>query len=456
MSTPVTVTYNVVTADDIARPGVPVEARLIGAGDLADSGVVTGTVRAVTRTDGSFSLALLPNNAYQGTDSYYQVRISDGPTYCIAVPESAVALDLWDLRVDPRSLAPAADPALPLFLLRTERGVIDGVASLDGDGKVPAGQLPAGGGSVPTTRRVNTTAPLTGGGALSADLTLAITTGSTSATVAAGDAPAAAVTAHEGAADPHAQYLRQAEADVLYDAAGAASTAVAGHVAAGDPHPLYLTAAEADAAYAALVHTHAISAVTGLQAALDGKLTQAAADVLYAALVHTHAQADVTGLVAALAAKAVKPVIRQAWITSGDVNTLPNTAGNWQALAGFVLAIPAAVGDYVELSVNGMRKDATGNAWLDQGVLDGSTVVRFLSTGGAVPGLEGDPGWYVPTAGIIGRSSPRGFVVTSDDLDSGEVRFCMAVKSNGTGILYASTNYPFFWRAVNYGPIALS
>ncbi len=44
-----------------------------------------------------------------------------------------------------------------------------------------------GTGAVPTTRTINTTAPLTGGGALSGNLTLGVTTGTTAGTVAAGD-----------------------------------------------------------------------------------------------------------------------------------------------------------------------------------------------------------------------------------------------------------------------------
>lgn len=44
-----------------------------------------------------------------------------------------------------------------------------------------------GGSGVPTTRTITTTAPLTGGGDLSANRTFAITTGTTSGTVAAGD-----------------------------------------------------------------------------------------------------------------------------------------------------------------------------------------------------------------------------------------------------------------------------
>jgi hypothetical protein len=169
----------------------------------------------------------------------------------------------------------------------------------------------------------------------------------------------------------------------------------------------------------------------------------------------TNLATDLSAINTSLGGKAKKLVIRQGYVTSGNV-TLPNTGSAWQALSGFELAIPAAVGDYVELGVNAMRKDATGNSWLDQAVIVGSpgSLVRYLSSGGSTPGVEGDPGWYVPQVGIISRGAPRGFVVTSDDRDGGNVRLVTAVKGNGTGILYASTDYPFFWRAINYGPVS--
>lgn len=171
-------------------------------------------------------------------------------------------------------------------------------------------------------------------------------------------------------------------------------------------------------------------------------------------LAHTHAQSDVVGLAAALAAKATKLVMRSAYITTGDANPLPNTATAWQALTGYELQIPAAVGDTLEMDVNAMRKDiGPGNSWLDTAVVVGSTLKRFLSSGGATPALEGDPGWYVPQASIIGRGGTRRFTVAAGDLDSGVVRFVVAVKSNGTGILYSSADYPFYWQATNYGVV---
>ena len=84
----------------------------------------------------------------------------------------------------------------------------------------------------------------------------------------AGAAISSAVTAHVAAADPHSQYLTQAEGDGRYRQSATAlsdsdipagiardsevAAAIGAHAAAADPHPGYLTAAEGDAAYVGL------------------------------------------------------------------------------------------------------------------------------------------------------------------------------------------------------------
>lgn len=194
---------------------------------------------------------------------------------------------------------------------------------------------------------------------------------------------------------------------------------------------------------------------TATQAALDGKSASGHAHSgVYSPVGHTHPVSDVTSLQATLDGKATKPTVRQAYITSGNVNPLPNTASAWTALAGFELSIPAAVGDYIDLSLVAMRHIGGGaaNVMLDVAVRVGSSNVRYLSTGSSTPPTEGDPGWYSAT-NIVGRGGARGFTVTSGDRDGGNVRFVIAVKANGTGILYASNDYPFYWRATNFGPV---
>jgi hypothetical protein len=170
----------------------------------------------------------------------------------------------------------------------------------------------------------------------------------------------------------------------------------------------------------------------------------------------TNLTADLAAINSTAAGKASKLVVRRAYITTGDV-TLPNTSSAWQRLfqvggASFEIAIPAAVGDDVQIGVHAMRS-ATSGASVDIAVIVGTTLQRFLATGTSTPAVEGDPGWY-PSNSFIGQSAPRGFTVAAGDLDTGTVRFVVAAKSGGTGTLYASTSYPFYWQAENRGPVS--
>lgn len=106
--------------------------------------------------------------------------------------------------------------------------------------------------------------------------------------------------------DDHTQYHNNARGDArysllahthtgVYDPAGTAAAAVAAHEAAANPHPTYLTEAEADALYADISHTHDHGALTGLS---DDDHTQyhndTRGDARYSQLGHTHTASDVT------------------------------------------------------------------------------------------------------------------------------------------------------------------
>lgn len=151
---------------------------------------------------------------------------------------------------------------------------------------------------------------------------------------------------------------------------------------------------------------------------------------------------------AALAAATSPPRVASARVTTGDV-ALPQTSNAWASLAGFELSIPAAVGEWVEIAVTGMSAPAA-NSFLDVAVKVSNSLVRFLSLGTGTPAAEGEPSLYPqPTAFRTFGLGAKGFVVESGDLDGGNVRFVLAVKAAGSGTLYASTIYPFYWRAVN-------
>jgi hypothetical protein len=154
-----------------------------------------------------------------------------------------------------------------------------------------------------------------------------------------------------------------------------------------------------------------------------------------------------------VATKQARLVVRSARITTGNV-TLPDTSGAWQALAGFELTIPAAVGDWVELGFQAMRSDAS-NAYVDIAVVSGASLVRYLGSDTSSPLVEGDPGWYPdPAAEYLAQTTPRGFTVTAPDLDGANIKFVVAVKATGSGTLYASGAFPFYWCAKNFGSVA--
>lgn len=138
---------------------------------------------------------------------------------------------------------------------------------------------------------------------LASDLTAAQTALSALATSYAGKETAGVaanlIASHAAAADPHVQYQTQARTDARYsqlghvhaiadvsnlqnslagkENTGVAAAALTTHTSAPDPHTQYQTAARGDARYAALSHIHGISAITGLQTALDGKEVTGAA-----------------------------------------------------------------------------------------------------------------------------------------------------------------------------------
>ena len=308
----------------------------------------------------------------------------------------------------------------------------------------------------------------------------------TAADIVAVDARLDALEAHPGggvtdhgaltglADDDHGQYYNAARLTTAlgsYATNAAVATALTGKADSTHSHTQDqvsgLTAALTGKALA--THTHTQADVTGLATTLSGKSdtvhTHAQADVTgldasladKAAASHTHTLADTTGLTAALSARATKPVVRAAYITTGNISPLPDTGGLWSQPgdpnglpADFTLTLPAAVGDWVELGIHAMKNDNT-QAFFDGAVVVGATVVRYLASGTNTPAVEGDPGWYPnPFQGI---TSPRGFVVEAGHLDGGNIRFILASKTSGAGILYASTTFPFYWAAKNLGAV---
>lgn len=540
MVAPTTVTYGLNTPAALPRAGIAVTAQLTGAGDRNDAvGVVGSPVTVTTGVDGVFTLSLLPNSVYEQLGTYYAVNIAGGPSYSIVVPVSGSVLDLWDLRVDPRTLDPVPATVPPIYLTRAERGATDGVASLGSDGKVPTAQLPIGGGSVPSTRQILTGGLLTGGGDLSADRTITSPAyGSSAGTICQGNDPrlsdARAPLAHT---HPQSDVTGLVAALAGKETAGAAAAAVAAHKVESDAHVIGVitglqAALDAKAPTASPTFTGTVAGVSkamvGLsnvdntsdagkpvsaatQAALDLKAplasptftgtvagvtkahvglsnvdntSDAGKPVSTATQTALNLKADLasptfTGTVAgitktmvglgnadntsdadkpistatqtALDAKATKPRFTTSTTTSGNIqlNTGTNT---WGILTGApTLAIAAAAGDLIELSVQALRQ-ANANIFLDFCVIVSAAVARYMGTLTSTPPGEGNPALYHTALPATGGTWK--WVAQAGDISGGNVTAGIAIRntSGASSLLLASTDNPLQIQLENRGP----
>lgn len=175
------------------------QAELIAHTNWTDdhTATVLGSEEFAPDSTGLVTLRLRPNSEFAQTDTYYRVRIARSDITYYAVVPDAGPVQLIDILVDPATLTPVPPVLQPLFQLRSEKGLANGYPSLDGTGKVPTAQLPAGSGggvesvngdtgpdvelsasdvgAVPTARTISGTAgQITGGGDLSADRVFAL------------------------------------------------------------------------------------------------------------------------------------------------------------------------------------------------------------------------------------------------------------------------------------------
>ncbi len=401
--------------------GAPVDAYIISP-PVARTDTVTNTSGSATITDAAI-LSADSGKAVAGAGVpivSYVGAVTPGVSFTLVdafgapAPTTANVTSVVVGAVDLTTIARGPGATIPTYVLGTAVGAIGGPAGpLNGLGQVPAAQLPpAGAGSVTSVAAADgtivvtgtpTVAPLiaVGTGIPEASITnLTANLGTLTTGVASASAAAAAAQSTANAAIPKATATTKGD---LLAATANATVARLGVGGAGT----FLGASSA--------------ASTGLAWLTPG-------------------------------GGGFTPVVRSAWLTSGDTS-LPNTTGSWQALAGFELDVPAVAGQWVEIGVHAMRT-ATSSADLDIAVVVGSSIVRFLATGTATPGFEGDPGWYPQSGSFAVQSAPRGFVVASGDLDTGNVRFVVAVKATGSGTLFSSSNYPFYWLAKNLGVVA--
>jgi len=241
---------------------------------------------------------------------------------------------------------------------------------------------------------------------------------------------------------------------------------------ADDDHTQYLNNARGDARYAALVHTHAISSVTGLSTALDGKqpsgdyatntglsnglatkqdvgdyatntaLTSGLAGK--ANTVHTHTIANVTGLQAALDAKPSDTL--KGFATSGLITSTftasSGSGGAWTvAPAAYRVSVAAATGNVLTWIPNVICNPGDSGYELDLVAVDGSgAVLRYKSTGTASPSANGFGGLYLG-GGYSRTMRPVTWVVQAGDIVSGNVILTLLYRT-GSGMTLGSAAYP--------------
>lgn len=139
-------------------------------------------------------------------------------------------------------------------------------------------------------------------------------------------------------------------------------------------------------------------------------------------------------------------------VTAGDF-TSTNVGSTWTLATGIVTTgITASVGDYVWF-VPSLMVNPAGSTSLDVVVKVGASFARYASSGTGTPATDGDPSLY-GDAGYLGSGTTVfDFVVESGDLSSGTLTFAVVYKGTGTTtIIHASTDYPWRWRCLNFGP----
>lgn len=169
--------------------------------------------------------------------------------------------------------------------------------------------------------------------------------------------------------------------------------------------------------------------------------------VLYALSNHTHGGGG-SGIVVNRERVAVSG--------SGGLLTLNNSPSTWvQLTSSPTISIPAVAGDYLEFEILQMLFQPGAN-FLDLAVVVSAAAARYMVSDTNSPGAEGNPSFY-PQPGTYRTYGPTfEFVAQAGDISGGNVTVAFWTKGAGTGTLYAHTDYPLKWRAVNYGAITVA
>lgn len=144
----------------------------------------------------------------------------------------------------------------------------------------------------------------------------------------------------------------------------------------------------------------------------------------------------------------------QATASSGiahDVFT-GDTSGAWTPCpANYRVTIPAAVGDVLHWEPH-LLVNVGADAELDVASLVSGAPARYFSSGTTAQGANGHGGLYIGT-GYNRALKPIRWIVTADDLDSGNVTLALMYRS-GAGVTFGHAVYPGQVDLTNHGTAA--
>lgn len=351
--------------------------------------------------------------------------------YTIQVPAGVGAIDLADI-------APTVPgPAVVTYVLAASVGQVGGPAGpLDGAGKVPTSQLPAGsGGGVNTVN-----------GDAGPDVVLdasdvgAAPAGHTHSYDPAGTA-AAAVAAHE-ADTTNVHGIPDTSA--LETSAGATAKVTA-HAGATDPH--------GDRAYTdtQVAGRQARSTLTtkGDLYVATGPATVTRVGVGSNGQVLTADSAETAGV------KWDDPPAGGGGLVTSDTGFI--TSGNIAAGTSFTqigpdLSVPAAAGDILTISTDIMCLDTGTDVQFEAATRVSGADTNWWSTGGNSSRWPGGvASWYVRNGFEGPRGAPR-YTVQAGDIVAGSVTVRLYARvASATRSVLANTNYPARWQLTNHG-----
>lgn len=143
----------------------------------------------------------------------------------------------------------------------------------------------------------------------------------------------------------------------------------------------------------------------------------------------------------------------QATASSGIAHTVftGDTNGAWTLCpAAYRVTIAAAIGDVLHWEPH-LLVAVGGDAELDVASVVSGAAARYFSSGTTVQGANGHGGLYIGT-GYNRALKPIRWIVTADDLDSGNVTLALMYRS-GAGVTFGNAFYPGQVDLTNLGGV---